>query len=209
MNHADRRSERTQQALTSALIQLMLEEGYEAVTVRRVATRARVGRSTFYLHFSDKRALLRRSLATPSTQLLRLVCEDVTPRDLVPQLKHFHDQRVRNRMFLVEPIRSLWVSFLADMIEANLRRKRGQGIAAATVLPRRLLALQLAESQLALIARWLTEAPQVGELSVAAALIAGTRAQIAALAPLAHVEVVTTSLRVRQRNPSPQPISHY
>jgi AcrR family transcriptional regulator len=192
MNHADKRSEKTRQALTSALIQLMLEEGYRAVTVRRVATRARVGRSTFYLHFSDKRELLRRSLAAPSTQLLRLVCENVAPRDLAPQLKHFHEQRVRNRIFLLEPIRSLWVNFLADMIEANLRRKRGPGLAAA-VLPRRLLALQLAESQLALVARWLAEAPEVGELSVAAALIAGTRAQIAALAPLAHVEVVSTS----------------
>jgi AcrR family transcriptional regulator len=192
MNHADKRSEKTRQALTSALIQLMLEEGYRAVTVRRVATRARVGRSTFYLHFSDKRELLRRSLAAPSTQLLRLVCENVAPRDLAPQLKHFHEQRVRNRIFLLEPIRSLWVNFLADMIEANLRRKRGPGPAAA-VLPRRLLALQLAESQLALVARWLAEAPEVGELSVAAALIAGTRAQIAALAPLAHVEVVSTS----------------
>ena len=196
MNHADKRSEKTRQALTSAFIQLMLEEGYEAVTVRRVATRTRVGRSTFYLHFSDKRELLRRSLAAPSTQLLRLVCEKVAPRDLVPQLKHFHEQRVRNRMFFLEPIRSLWVNFLADMIEANLRRKRGPGLAAAAVLPRRLLALQLAESQLALVARWLAEAPEVGELCVAAALIAGTRAQIAALAPLAHVEVISTSTQV-------------
>jgi AcrR family transcriptional regulator len=193
MNHADKRSEKTRQALTSALIQLMLEEGYQAVTVRRVATRARVGRSTFYLHFSDKRELLRRSLAAPSTQLLRLVREQIGPRDLAPQLKHFHDQRVRNRMFLLEPIRSLWVSLLADMIEAHLRRKRGPGVAAAAVLPRRLLALQLAESQLALVARWLAEAPEVGELSIAAALIASTRAQIDALAPLAHVEVVGTS----------------
>ncbi len=192
-NHSDRRSERTRQALTSALIELMLEEGYQAVTVRQVATRARVGRATFYLHFSDKRELLRRTLAAPSTQLLRLVCEEIAPRDLAPQLKHFHDQRVRNRVFLLEPIRSLWVNFLADLIEANLRRKRGPGLAAPAALPRRLLALQLAESQLALIARWLAEAPEVGELSVAAALIASTRAQIAALAPLAHVDVVGTS----------------
>ena len=104
----------------------------------------RVGRSTFYLHLSDKRELLRRSLVAPSTQLLRLVCEKVAPRDLAPQLKHFHDQRVRNRMFFLEPIRSLWVNFLADMIEANLRRKRGPGLAAAAFLPRRLLAFQLA-----------------------------------------------------------------
>ena len=197
MNHADARSEKTRQALTSALIQLIVEEGYQAVTVRRVATRARVSRSTFYLHFADKRELLRRSLAAPSTQLLRLVCEKIAPRDLVPQLKHFHEQRVRNRMFLLEPLRSLWVNYLADMIEGNLRRKRGPGPATPAMLPRRLLALQLAESQLALVARWLAAAPEVGELSVAAALIASTRAQIAALAPLAQVEVVKVPSRSR------------
>lgn len=189
MPHADKRSERTRQALAAALIQLMLEEGYEAVTVHRVAARAGVGRSTFYLHFADKRELLRRSLLAPSTQLLRLVCEPIEPRDLVPQLRHFHEQRVRNRMFLLEPIRSLWAGYLAELIDAKLRTKRGAGFAAA-VLPRRLVALQLAESQLALISRWLLEAPKVGELAIAAALIASTRAQIAALAPLAHVEVI-------------------
>lgn len=89
MNHEDKRSDKTRQALTSAFVQLMLEDGYEAVTVQRVAARARVGRSTFYLHFSDKRALLRRSLTAPSTQLLRLVCEPVEPRDLAPQLSTF------------------------------------------------------------------------------------------------------------------------
>lgn len=194
MNHEDKRSDKTRQALTSAFVQLMLEDGYEAVTVQRVAVRARVGRSTFYLHFSDKRALLRRSLTAPSTQLLRLVCEPVEPRDLAPQLRHFHDQRARNRMFLLEPIRSLWASFLADMIEANLRRKRRPVVTAAAALPRRLVALQLAESQLALIARWLLEAPEVGELSIGAALIASTRAQIAALAPLAQVETIGGSV---------------
>jgi hypothetical protein len=55
-----------------------------------------------------------------------------------------------------------------------------------------LLALQLAESQLALVARWLAEAPEVGELSIAAALIASTRAQIAALAP-------SRTMRLRNR----------
>jgi AcrR family transcriptional regulator len=201
MNHADKRSERTRQALASALIELMLEEGYEAATVHRVAARAGVGRSTFYLHFADKRELLRRSLLAPSTQLLRLVCEPIEPRDLVPQLRHFHEQRVRNRMFLLEPLRSLWASFLADLIEAKLRRKRGTGFAAAAVLPRRLLALQLAESQLALVSRWLLERPEVSELAIAAALIASTRAQIAALAPLAQVEVVRCSERAAVRHP--------
>ena len=42
----DRRPERTRQALVAALIELILERGYETLTVEEVAERANIGRST-------------------------------------------------------------------------------------------------------------------------------------------------------------------
>ena len=54
----DRRVKRTRRALHEALIGLILEKGYEAITVQDIADRADVGRSTFYAHFVDKDALL-------------------------------------------------------------------------------------------------------------------------------------------------------
>lgn len=54
----DRRVRRTRRALQEALIALILEKGYEAVTVQDILDRADVGRSTFYAHFLDKEALL-------------------------------------------------------------------------------------------------------------------------------------------------------
>lgn len=54
----DRRVRRTQHALHRALIQLVQERGWDAVSVRDVCERADVGRSTFYLHFADKEELL-------------------------------------------------------------------------------------------------------------------------------------------------------
>src|SRR5215208_6723162 len=54
----DRRIERTRQLLQSALSELILEKGYEKVTVQDVIDRANVGRSTFYAHFEDKEQLL-------------------------------------------------------------------------------------------------------------------------------------------------------
>jgi AcrR family transcriptional regulator len=54
----DRRVRRTRRALQDALIALILEKGYEAVTVQDILDRADVGRSTFYAHFLDKEALL-------------------------------------------------------------------------------------------------------------------------------------------------------
>jgi AcrR family transcriptional regulator len=54
----DRRVRKSQQALKDAFIALVLESGYEAVTVEDIAERADVARATFYAHFEDKEQLL-------------------------------------------------------------------------------------------------------------------------------------------------------
>ena len=54
----DRRIQRTRQLLQEALLALILEKGYDAVTVQDVFDRANVGRSTFYAHFRDQEDLL-------------------------------------------------------------------------------------------------------------------------------------------------------
>jgi AcrR family transcriptional regulator len=54
----DRRIQRTRKLLQDALLELILEKGYEAVTIQDVIDRANVGRSTFYAHFQDKEDLL-------------------------------------------------------------------------------------------------------------------------------------------------------
>ena len=59
----DRRVTRSRRALKEALTDLILERGYEAVTVHDVIDRADVGRSTFYAHFLDKDDLLMAILA--------------------------------------------------------------------------------------------------------------------------------------------------
>src|SRR6185436_18505841 len=59
----DRRVARSRRALKEALTDLILEQGYESVTVQDVIDRADVGRSTFYAHFLDKDDLLMAILA--------------------------------------------------------------------------------------------------------------------------------------------------
>ena len=54
----DRRIQRTRQALLKALTDLILEKGYESVTIQDIIDRANIGRSTFYFHFQDKEELL-------------------------------------------------------------------------------------------------------------------------------------------------------
>lgn len=58
----DRRVERTRGILSEALISLIIEKGYEEITVQDIIDRANVGRSTFYAHYLDKDNLLRSGL---------------------------------------------------------------------------------------------------------------------------------------------------
>jgi AcrR family transcriptional regulator len=54
----DRRTQRTRQALSHALIALIQDKRYDAITVQDICDRANVGRSTFYAHYQDKDDLL-------------------------------------------------------------------------------------------------------------------------------------------------------
>ncbi|MFD3662511.1 TetR/AcrR family transcriptional regulator [Streptomyces sp. NPDC058659] len=54
----DRRVRRTRAALRQALVELVLEKGFHAITVEEITEHADVGRATFYAHYRDKEDLL-------------------------------------------------------------------------------------------------------------------------------------------------------
>ena len=54
----DRRVSKTRRALKEALTDLILDEGFEGVTVQDIIDRADVSRSSFYAHFADRDDLL-------------------------------------------------------------------------------------------------------------------------------------------------------
>jgi AcrR family transcriptional regulator len=58
------RIERTQQALLEALLELIVEQGYDRTTVEDILRRADVGRTAFYAHFENKRDLLLNRFST-------------------------------------------------------------------------------------------------------------------------------------------------
>jgi AcrR family transcriptional regulator len=69
----DLRIRRTQANLREALIDLIEEKGFDAVTVGDIAERAMVNRATFYRHYPDKYALVTGIFEEAITQMLREV----------------------------------------------------------------------------------------------------------------------------------------
>lgn len=71
----DRRVRRSRRMMHEALRALILEKGYDGVTVQDVIDRADVGRTTFYAHFRDKDDLL----ASGLQEMREAVEQMVTP----------------------------------------------------------------------------------------------------------------------------------
>jgi AcrR family transcriptional regulator len=67
----DPRVKRTRQLLQQALMELMAEKSFQAITVQDIAERATVNRVTFYAHFQDKFALLEYTVREMIKQRLR------------------------------------------------------------------------------------------------------------------------------------------
>jgi AcrR family transcriptional regulator len=65
----DRRVQRTHRLLHQAIVELIRERGWDAITVQDVCERADIGRSTFYVHFADKEELLISGFGELSRQL--------------------------------------------------------------------------------------------------------------------------------------------
>lgn len=53
-NNTDLRVIRTKESIRDALVELIDEKGFEAITVKDITTRAKINRGTFYAHYQDK-----------------------------------------------------------------------------------------------------------------------------------------------------------
>lgn len=85
----DRRSQRTRHLVSSAMMELLLEKQYEAITVQDILDQAGIGRSTFYTHYFDKEDVL----ASLAEQQIGLLSQELSQRDvgqrIAPSLELF------------------------------------------------------------------------------------------------------------------------
>ena len=76
----DRRSQRTRHLLGAALVELIREKDYSAITVSDIIERANVGRSTFYAHYRDKDALFVGEL----DRVIEILSQRIPGQDEIP-----------------------------------------------------------------------------------------------------------------------------
>jgi AcrR family transcriptional regulator len=91
----DRRVMRTHRLLHEALLELILERGWDAISVQEICERADIGRSTFYVHFADKQELLLSGFQ-PFRRQLRVHVAAAPARPLAfvgPLVEHVRDHQ--------------------------------------------------------------------------------------------------------------------
>lgn len=154
----DRRSQRTRQLISDAFVELLLEKGYEAMSIRDVIERANVGRSTFYSHFKDKEELFVSQLDRLLEALSRhLPQEHVEQNPFFPSLGLFQHIQEQQKLF-----RALsWTSGV-DILTKHLQKSMSEKIeeklkssGQAYEIPVPVMANFLAGSFLTLVKWWL------------------------------------------------------
>ncbi len=85
----DRRSQRTRQLVNSAMLELLSEKGYDAITVQDILDRAGVGRSTFYSHYFDKEDVHASMMEQMLEGMAQQLSERNAGREIIPSLELF------------------------------------------------------------------------------------------------------------------------
>jgi AcrR family transcriptional regulator len=147
----DRRIQRTRQSLQNALSELILEKGYEKLTVQDVIDRANVGRSTFYAHFESLDQLLLSGFEPLRTQfedfLSRTTFDMESPWAL--SLTMFQQvQKQKGGYITLTHVQKFLYGYLLEHLKSALP-KRNQNI------PPELLAHYVASSFIALLTWWI------------------------------------------------------
>ena len=84
MVKTDRRILKSRQAIQSTFLQMLLQEGFDEITVKKLTEKADIGRKTFYLHYIDKYDLLDKIVDDHIAQL-REICDQKKDTGLIEE----------------------------------------------------------------------------------------------------------------------------
>ncbi|MDH5605777.1 MAG: TetR/AcrR family transcriptional regulator [Anaerolineae bacterium] len=127
----DRRVQRTRRLLERALIDLIIEKGFNKITVQDIIDRANVGRSTFYSHYLDKDDLLANSVEGLQVILSKQVAggnKNQGIANVLPSLALFHHTKDGHALYkaviggggidlVVKGLREILMSYAVEQIK--------------------------------------------------------------------------------------------
>ena len=122
MKKVDRRVLRTQQSLGNALVDLTLEKGYDAITIKELTQRANIGYATFFRHFKHKDELLMSVLETMLVELQKLLKPEMSAYEQALIMFEYIKTNSRiYRVFISIPRESHLVRPVYEAVEASVR----------------------------------------------------------------------------------------
>lgn len=163
----DRRVQRTRRLLQESLTSLILEKGYDAVTIEDITEQADLGRTTFYLHYKDKEELLMQSLEAVFDDLVGQIqqrtIDEWVAHGQGPWTLAFAHAAENARFYQIilsgqggDGIKKRVQNYIAASIKETVVA-RAQEVGATPSLPIDVLANYIASSLLGLIAWWLED----------------------------------------------------
>lgn len=150
----DSRTRRTRAAVLGAFTHLFLDRRRRRIRAADLIAEAKVGRSTFYEHYSSPDEVLLEALRHPFATLADTAAGRGDPATTLRLVEHFWENRQRGRaLFDDARMRDRVSRLLAELVAERLE-------GAELILPRELAAAQLAEAALAPLRAWVRgEAP--------------------------------------------------
>lgn len=159
----DRRVQRTRSLLRLALMELVEEKGYDAVTIQDITDRANLGRTTFYLHYDNKDELfldhhegfsgmLRINVLTRE-QLL----SDEPPDGYVNFLQQLHDNRETYHAIISAKDADIIMRGVSAQLQRNLTQSLNAIYSSPPLTPLHILTQYVVSAQLSIIKWWLTQ----------------------------------------------------
>lgn len=157
----DRRVRRTRDVLGDALVDLMYEKPFAAITVQQVIDRADIGRSTFYTHYRDKDDLFLSDVEDFFEGMATLLSRRAEASNRVAPVRELFAHAAEAREFYATLVASGKIHDVLELGQGHFARAIEQRFAeissadAIGSMPRAAVAHALAGAMLSLLSWWI------------------------------------------------------
>ena len=159
-----RRRQRTRQQLKDATLSLLLEVGYDAISIQNITDRADLGRGTFYIHFKDKEdivwEIIKEGLDTADHEARQRVGDTLPQKPEIfgylNMFRHADQNRDLYRVMLGSHGSAVLTARVEDYLAADLEQEiQRYGLYPDSTIPHGIVSQVITGATIQLITWWL------------------------------------------------------